>query len=342
MKKPGLMFLFPVFMLLFSPVVTFSQNPDFTNIDTTAVYDSLIQELLMLGMLEKPQHSFFDLNTGLGNGTYALQSKTGMVNQHSLFFNAGAGYYHKSGFSLSGGMNAGHDGSKTRIMQGYISPSFDHYGDKVKTGLSFFRYFNNKNTEMYLSPLVNEFYGYVQYNRWYLMPKLAVDYAWGSVEELQQIARLDTVQQGRGRGRGAIVRRVTQEISTVSYPFDVSLIFSLKHDYYPRIAKKAILYSPSVSVIAGTGRYGSNLAVNSIGNRLYNTGQSGSSLLQSPEGSSTTATNDFMLTNLNLVQNVQASFGKTYGYAQLLISYNMPEVYRGWSTFFALGAGITL
>ena len=311
--------LVTVCLICLAPFSAMAQETEDWIRDSTAMYDSLLTELMMLGLLEKPYQSFFDVNAGLGNGAYALQSKNGATASNTLLYNAGAGYYHKSGFSVSGGVNMGNDGVKTGIMQGFVSPAFDVYGDKVRAGINFFRYFNNPETEMYLSPLVNEFYGYFEYKKWYLQPKLAVDYGWGTMEGLETITRLDTVRQNR---RNVVVRRISEEIKTVSFPWDLSFIFTLKHDYYPHLGKKRMLYTPAISVVAGTGRYGTNLAVNSIGNRLFNNGQNGSKLLQtssdrSSSGNNASSNSSFpdeqnkiQLSNLNQSQNIQATFGK--------------------------------
>lgn len=310
-------------------------------IDTTALYDSLLQELQMLGLAGKGPKSYFDINVGFGNGNFAWQNAALAQNTGQLFYTGGLGYYHKSGLSLSGGANLTNNNGKASIYQSYISPAYDFRNRKLATGISFYRYFNQQDLSFYLSPLVNELYSYFTLRNTWLQPKLAVDYAWGTYDELAGLQFIDTV---RFRRFAPIVRYLSRQnrIANVS---DLSLMFSLRHDFIATAkdgSDRFFRYSPSVLLLAGTATYGTNTPLNSLtGPRMTNL--TNVRLFNELYGQAFTPPDQqFSLQNLNITNAAMLGIGKWYLQGQLVLSYLIPKAQSGWNVFFNLTTGFTL
>lgn len=310
-------------------------------IDTTALYDSLLQELRMLGLTGAGPKSFFDVNVGLGNGSFALQNANFDVKTNHIFYNAGIGYYHKSGFSLSGGMNVTNDSGSLTLYQGYVSPAFDYQSKTVAVGLSYFHYFNKENLSFYISPLVNELYSYIVYKKGWLVPKLAFDYAWGTYNQMDNLKYIDTV---RFRRFAPIVRYLSKQESSANVN-DFSVMLSVRHDFTARSKQASshyFRYTPSLLLLAGTSTYGTNTPLGSLnGPRMANL--TNVQLFRDLYGSSfAPVKNDFAFQNFNITQSAMYTVGKWYLQGLLTFSYIIPKEQSKWNTFFNLTTGISL
>jgi hypothetical protein len=188
---------------------------------------------------------------------------------------------------------------------------------------------------------VNEIYSYVVYKKWWLQPKLAIDYAWGTYDELASIKTIDTV---RYRRFAPIVRYLSKQ-NTLAKVSDISFIFTLRHDFIATPKnnyKQFFRYTPSVLLLAGTSTFGTNTPLNSLNSprlatntdvqffrRLYE------SSLQPPESK-------FQFQNLNITQSAAYYFSKIYIQGQLVLSYIMPASQSRWNVFYNIGTGINL
>jgi hypothetical protein len=310
-------------------------------IDTAALYDSLLQELRMLGLAGRRPQSYFDINVGLGNGNFAWRNAA--LSQHTgqLFYTGGLGYYHKSGISLSGGVNLTNNNGNASIYQSYISPAYDFRNRKLATGISFYRYFNQRDLSFYVSPLVNELYGYFALRKNWLQPKLAIDYAWGTYDELAGLQLIDTV---RFRRFAPIVRYLSRQ-NRIAKVSDLSLMFSLRHDFVTTAkdgSDRFFRYSPSVLLLAGTATYGTNTPLNSLtGPRMANL--TNVQLFTGMYGQAFTPPNQqFSLQNLNITNSAMLGIGKWYLLGQFVLTYLIPREQSGWQVFFNMTTGLTL
>lgn len=309
-------------------------------VDTTALYDSLLNELRMLGLAGASKKSYFDVNVGLGNGTFALQNASFEVNTNHIFYNAGMGYYHKSGLSVSAGANITSSNGSLSIYQMYLSPAFDFSNKNLAAGISYFHYFNKKDVDFYISPLVNELYAYTVLKKLWLQPKLALDYAWGQYDELAGLKFIDTV---RYRRFAPIVRYLSrqQRIANVS---DFSIMFSLRHDFIytpPKHSKLFFRYTPSLLVLGGTASYGSNTPLNSLnGPRM--TSLTNIKYFQQLYGSSfTPPSSNFAVQNFNITNTAMFGAGAWYIQGQMTFSYFIPKAQSRWNTLFNVTTGIS-
>lgn len=310
-------------------------------IDTTAMYDSLLQELRMLGLTGAGRKSFFDINMGFGNGSFALQNSNYDVKTDHIFYNSGLGYYHKSGLSFSGGLNMTNDKGSFTLYQGFISPSFDHQSKKIAAGISYFHYFNKKDLGFYVSPLVNELYAYVLYKKGWLVPKLAFDYGWGTYDQLENLKLIDTV---RFRRLAPIVRYLGKQDNSAPV-HDFSTMLSVRHDFIVMGKGRSNVYfryTPSLLLLAGTSTYGTNTPLGSLtGPRMSNL--TVVQLFRSMyEDAFKPADNKFALQNFNISQTAMLAIRKWYLQGLLTFSYLLPEEQSKWNVYFNLSTGISL
>ncbi len=310
-------------------------------IDTTALYDSLLQELRLLGLTGPRPKSFFDVNVGVGNGSFALQNASFDVETDHLFYMTGFGYYHKSGLSLSGGLNLTGETGKASLFQGFVAPAYDYQSKSIATGISYFHYFNKKDVSFYVSPLVNELYSYLVFKKGWLVPKLAFDYGWGTYNQLDNLKLVDTV---RYRRFAPIVRYLSKQEGTARIN-DFSVMFSVRHDFIWRpTGTKAqyFKYTPSIMLLAGTARYGTNTPLASLsGPRMAN--MTIVQLFTELYGSAFAPVEDaFALQSFNISQMAMYGVGKWYVQGMLTLSYFVPKEQSKWNAFFNVTTGISL
>jgi hypothetical protein len=295
----------------------------------------------MLGLAGVEPKSFFDVNLGLGNGTFALQNRNFEVKTNHIFYNAGLGYYHKSGFSLSGGLNVTNDSGNLILFQGHISPAFDLQTKSLAFGISYFHYFNRKNLSFYISPLVNEFFTYVVFKKGWLVPKLAFDYAWGTYDQLDNLKYIDTV---RFRRFAPIVRYLSKQESNAAV-HDFSVMLSVRHDFTTRLGGSSVQffrYTPSLLLLAGTSTYGTNTPLGSLNGPRMST-LANVQLFQDLYGNAfEPVKNDFAFQHFNISQTVMYTVGKWYLQGMLNCSYIIPKEQSKWNVFFNVSTGISL
>ena len=312
-----------------------------TGIDTTAFYDSIMAELRALGLVGGSRKSFLDINAGIGNGSFALQNNNFNVSTSHIFYNTGIGYYHKSGLSISSGFNFTNDQGSFKMFQAYVSPAYDYQNKNVAFGIAGFKYFNEKDLNFYVSPLVKEIYSYVVYKKWWLQPKLAIDYAWGTYDELAAIKTIDTV---RYRRFAPIVRYLSKQ-NTLAKVSDLAFIFTLRHDFIATPKnnyKQFFRYTPSVLILAGTSTFGTNTPLNSLNSPRLATNTDVQFFRRLYESSLQPPASKFQFQNFNITQSAAYYFSKLYIQGQLVLSYIMPASQSRWNVFYNIGTGINL
>ena len=117
--------------------------------------------------------------TGISNGYFSPKSSSNSFSQ--LNWNIGGSYTHSSGLGIAVSSYITQDKNRYSIYQTAFTPSFDYsFSDKWGAGISYTHYFTKDSVSFDLSPLKNEFYGYLSWKDFFLSPTLAVNYAYGT------------------------------------------------------------------------------------------------------------------------------------------------------------------
>ncbi len=233
MRKIFLLFVF-IFLVCKKQ---FAQDSTINKDDSLALND-------LMGLLhaaDRPS-SYVSINAGIGNRLFsqrnnAINSK--QTSTSTLIYSPSVGYYHKSGVSLSAGVNLLNDPAKGfTASQFSISPAFDLLGNKyVSAGISYARYFVNDKYSVYASPVQDDWYAYINYKKTWLEPGIAAGYSSGKFTEIFSFKLPLT----------GIVLTDTGVYKIKSF----SMIASLKHDFewYEIFGKKdGIVFTPSLQL----------------------------------------------------------------------------------------------
>lgn len=237
----------------------FSQNGGkldslFSKGDTTAILDSLLKDFdLYLDSLVG-RKSFFTVNAGIGTGFFSFNDKnTVTVNtEKKLIFSPSAGYFHKSGFGISGSAYALLNGGMN-FYQYSFSPSFDYIKKRISTGIAYTRYITKDSLDFYTTPIQNEVFAYFSYKKWWVRPTLSLSYGWGSNEEYEK-REID-------RRLRLLRTRYFVNIKNETSVRDFSATISVRKDidWYNVLQKSDnITLTPIAMLNAGTQNYGFN------------------------------------------------------------------------------------
>ena len=159
----------------------------------TPAFDSatVLKDLLYLLDSADVSTSYGLVSVGIGNRLFSLHNNTLNAKQSgtsTLVFTPTAGYFHKSGFSLSAGANLlQQKGKGFGASQYTVTPAYDLVNNKNWTfGISYSRYFINDKYSPYSSPIQNDFYTYASYNKHWLQPGVALGYSTGNYTEINK------------------------------------------------------------------------------------------------------------------------------------------------------------
>lgn len=263
---------------------------------------------------EDKASSYFDLNTGVSNGYFT--PKGGGVAQSRLFNTTGIGYYDASGFnfSVSGMMTS--DKGQFSLYQTAITPGFDfNKGDTWGGGLSYTRYLVKDSVSFDLSPLKNEFYGYLTYKAGSIIPTLGLNYAMGTENDVK-------VTQRRMVTKSTSVHDISV-LASVKHVFDLGKLFT-ENDGFS--------FTPTIMSVTGTNTYGSNL----LGSKIprFTTNKRAAKLSSASAG-------NFTLQYISIDLSFSYEIGKVYLQPQLLFDYTVPKPESQWNIISGLTAGIS-
>jgi hypothetical protein len=158
----------------------------------------IIKDLQSLLDSTDAPYSYTMVSVGISNRYFSQRNNSINSKQSTtttLVFNPQAGYFHKSGFSLSAGLFLLDDKNKGfGINQYSVTPAFDLLNNKyIDAGVSYTRYFVSDKYSPYSSPIQNDLYGYISYKKTWLEPGFALGYSTG---EYKQVRRVDTFLPG--------------------------------------------------------------------------------------------------------------------------------------------------
>ncbi len=329
--------LIVLFLIFFSSVASAQRDTSLfkTEADSLLYIQSIKQSLNFFLDSAYQAQSYFDINVGLGNGYFAQKSK-GIITETKgqVYFSVGAGYFHKTGLSLSIKSLMTNNINQFILFQTFINPAYDYTkGKKWGYGISYTRYINKDSVSFYISPLKNEVYGYLLYKGGWLQTTLGIDYATGSQQDAQLTPRKKIITRTNGTKDTITVFQSTTSNTKVQ---DISTLFSIQHTFSWNKKNQSFSFAPSLMAVAGTQKYGTNLQSTGVafgagGNsyQLYNK----TSTANNGEGFK------FQSISINLYGDYGK--GKFYISPQMLIDYNLQNADKQWTAIFNLTAGFT-
>ncbi len=161
--------------------------------DSAAILNDLMELLDSAG----GSASYGLVSVSISNRIFSLRNNALNARQASasaLVFNPSAGYFHKSGFSLSAGASLiNQKGKGFGGTQYSVTPAYDLAGNsKWGFGLSYSKYFISDKYSSYSSPIQNDWYTYVNYTKPWLQPGITMGYSSGTYKEINQFTILAT------------------------------------------------------------------------------------------------------------------------------------------------------
>lgn len=305
----------------------------FTNRDTTAVMDSLMQDFnKFLDSLATPK-SFFALNLGVGTGFFSFENKNSvfLTTRKKLIFSPSAGYYHRSGLGISATGFLIHDDGALNLYQVAFSPSYDLIKRKFSTGFSYTRYFSKDSLNFYATPIQNELFAYFTWKKLWVRPSINFAYGWGSKTdyERRRLMRINRFLSQRDR--------YFVDIKNEEKVQDLSMTVSLRKDFdwYDVLGKNDnITFTPLVMLNSGTQNFGFNTSYSYSFNAIRT-----NSL---PSNSSITDKTGFALQSASLALRCSYLSGRFIIQPQVLFDYYLAELDDDSSplnTVYAITAG---
>ncbi|MFT3680954.1 MAG: hypothetical protein QM791_11820 [Ferruginibacter sp.] len=292
--------------------------------------DSLALTELM-NMLDSGNTSFSyaSINTGVGNRLFsvknnALNSKQASVN--TIVYSAGAGYFHKSGFSISAGLNMLNDISKGFELNQYsVTPAFDLLNNKsIGFGVSYSHYFIADKYSQYSSPVQNDWYAYLYYKNKILQPGISAGYSSGTFRDITKFTLPLTGREFTDTG--------TYNIRSFSLTGSLSQVF----DWYDVFSKEdGLSFTPTLQI---------NFSSDSTETVSHTIGQN---LLRNVKRLKRIrrpgTKNDFAVQSAGLSLDVNYSVGKFSFEPQVYLDYYFPKTdEKKFSQYYSLTVTYTL
>lgn len=249
--------------------------------------------------------SYFDVNIGMGNSSFSARKANATRkewNQLNYFF--GAGYYHKSGFSLSVEGYATNDEGSMVLYQTLITPAYEY--DKAKHfgfGVSYTRMETRDSVSFYQSPLKDQFSAYLTWKNKIIQPTLNFTY---------------------GKGTTSVVRLVPLpprkvSVSASEYNFNLDLVHTATASGVFTKGDE-LKTAPGISFYAGQNQYGGlNPRQRRVAARAGN--------------------NSFQLQDVYLNVELTYTISDLYIQPNLMLDYYCPKASSKWYPLFSLTLG---
>lgn len=302
------------------------------SIDTTALLDSMALDLALFKELMEEKSSYFNINFNVGNqlfskNNFSLNSQ--QATQNTVSFKPGAGYYHKSGLSLSGLAYLNLSNSKAGFYQYAVTPAYEYSGEgKVAAGISYTHYFTKAKDTLpdFATPYDDEFYGYAYLTKGAVQPGITVGYATG---------KYTSIFRGKVLGPfgGGIIFVIDSQKTKQA---DFSISASLQHDFeWYDVLKKddGLSFTPTLMLNAGS----SKTTVLSHSNRVVN-----NIIAKRPVNRFRVENAGFQVYSLGLSLNLMYETGKFYVQPEAYFDYYFPESDKKFTSLFSITVGINL
>jgi hypothetical protein len=339
-------FLIAVFHL--NGIIAFAQiTPKDTSlpkpaIDSSVDYDSsldfdesMFDEMkLFLDSMYSP-HSFGIIAVVFNKGYYTYQStnesESSLMSAKRTTFTPTLGYYHRSGFGITGIASFVNDRKDFSYYQFALTPSYDYLDNKkFATGIGYTRYFTKDSLPFYTSPLQNEVSAYFTVRKWWFKPIVTISYGWGNRSEYEQ--RQTLIEDLRLRPRGFTYVSNSESI------VDFTLTTSIRHDFYwldVFAFNDHIRLTPQLTFTSGSQKFGFNESSNTYGVSRF----TGSNVLYSSENYYLDGRFLYQPLALTFYLRPEYAIGKFYIQPQFILDYYFPATDRQLNTFFSLNTG---
>lgn len=214
---------FGCLLVLFFTLSTKGQDMPMTTAEK-ATLDSMLETDEFLRLMKEAQKptSYFLLSAGIGNSYFSVKNRQLNASQleNKTVFTGSAGYFHKSGISLTASSFLFDHLGKAGFYQYSITPAYNYTtGKTVDFGLSYSHYFKRKSFENVASPVHDEIYANINLKKPWIQPGIALGYASGKYTEY---LRIDTVING--------IRRIFIDTANVSLT-DFSITGYVQHKF---------------------------------------------------------------------------------------------------------------
>jgi len=327
--------LFFLLMLSCFALLAAAQNKNKPAVDSFAYYSELFNELeSFIDSITTPR-SFATISLGIGNGYFNYQKGSSFKNTKEIIYTPSVGYYHYQGWGIGLSGNGLFEKEQFNLYQIATTASYDYLQNRTfMAGVAYTHFFTKDSLQFYTSPLTNEANAYFTYRNWWLKPAVAVSYGWGSRTNVEE--RQEKIKILRGKPLNS-----TTIIETTESVSDLSLMASVKRDFYwlnVLFDSDHIRFSPQLSFISGTQRFGMNQSTN------YNfyEKKSGANLFQNTEQIKLSDETKFKPLSLAAQLRGEFSIGKFFVQPQLVFDYYFPAKEKNLSTAFAINTGFIL
>ncbi|MBC7890528.1 MAG: hypothetical protein H7Z13_21860 [Ferruginibacter sp.] len=240
-------FYLVIFFFLFA-CSGYSQTSPGSNLTEKDSVEILNQLIKLLDSSDTPS-SYVFANLGVGNRlfsikNYSLNSKQSTTNV--VVYSPSIGYFHKSGFGLTAGVNLLNDGGGLSANQYSLSPSFDLAGNKnIDFGISYTHYFIKNKFSPFSSPIQNDLFTSLTYKKPWLQPGIALGYSTG---EYKEVNYKDTVIAG-------IRRNIYDSVNYQLKAFSVTVTAGHQFLWYELLDKSDGLgFTPTLMANAGSAK----------------------------------------------------------------------------------------
>ncbi|WP_407522326.1 hypothetical protein PDL71_14490 [Lacibacter sp. MH-610] len=352
MKKT---FILPAVMLFFS-FNLLAQTQDSIPVNKDSIEKAVDEFLALLDSAKQPK-SYWQLSLGASNTQFSVNNVALNAQQVSkgVTLIPTVMYYDKSGLSFTYNNFISINNNNSGIVQHSITPAYDFSKDKrFDFGFSYTRFIGNKNFAQISSPYQNDFYGYLQYNKWQVEPSLAFGYSTGKFTET---SKTDT---------SFILQRPFRPDTTIQYTIfdtlrvklrDFSAILSARKEFVFEMknANNYITFTPSLLLFFARNEYEVEYSSASalsprtqffLQSRPLLREQFLRELKRSFSGLNETRnflnTTSFQLQSLGLNLEATLYLKKFYINPQVYFDYYFPEADQKLTTIFTLQAGFIL
>jgi hypothetical protein len=344
------------FILLFAfisvAVAVQAQQKDSIIINKDSIEKAVDAFLALLDSAKQPR-SYWQLSVGASNTQFSVNNVALNAQQVSkgVTLIPTVMYFDKSGLSFTYNNFISLNNKNSGIVQHTITPAFDFSRDKkFDFGFSYTRFIGNKNFAQASSPYQNDFYSYLQFNKWEVQPSVALGYSMGKFTET---SRTDTFFVRQSPFGPDTVRYAVLDTLKVKLR-DFSTIVSARHQFTFDTKKAAnyITFTPSMLLFFARNNYDVEYTSSSqfsprtqlfFDNRplLY---REVLNIIQESFPDINQTRNFLNTTNFHLQSigfNLDAAFyfNKFYLNPQVYFDYYLPEADKKFTALFTLQAG---
>lgn len=132
--------------------------------------------------------SYTSISAGVSNRLFSIRNNALNSKETSsgkIIYAASAGYFHKSGLSITTGVNMLNDINGLKPNQYSVTPAYDFLtGKKIAFGISYSHYFIKDKYSTYASPIQNDVYSYIYYKNKIIQPGIAAGFSSGNFTEI--------------------------------------------------------------------------------------------------------------------------------------------------------------